>query len=176
MIRLGSRGWELHRGPACADCTPYPLLRDAFWARLWLRQLKIDPDVLYQIRHVVLEANTWWPLRSATTDQTIEWMAKLLANGAWHVHAPVLRETGGAASGQNSASEEVDLAEIASSMPAVRSSPEPPPPPQQEGALPADADEATIAAAMKQAAAMGIPFCEECTRAALKRARQAASA
>jgi len=176
MIRLGSRGWEICRGPACADCTPYPGLRDAFWARLWLRQFKNDPAVLYQIRHMVLEVDTWWALPRGTSDQVIDWMAKLLADGEWHVHAPVLPETGGAASGESSASEEVDLAEIVSSLPALTDSPAPPPPPQEEGLLPRNADEQAIAAAMKQAAAQGIPFCEECARAAMKRAQEAANA
>ncbi|HEY3627707.1 MAG TPA: hypothetical protein VGL00_15560 [Terracidiphilus sp.] len=176
MIRLGIRGWELYGGPACADCTPYPGLRDAFWARLWLRQFKSDPAVLYQLRHLVLESNTSWPLRSATSDQVIDWMAKLLADGQWHVHAPVLADTGGAAGGESSAAEEVDLADVVSSLPDLPDSPAPPPPPQEEGQLPRSADEAAIAAGMKLAAQLGIPFCEECARAALKRAGETANA
>src|SRR3954463_6801201 len=107
MVRLGSRGWELYRGAACADCRPHPGLRDAFWARLWLRQFKSDPAALYEIRRAVLEANTWWPLHKATAEDTLGWMAKLLADGVWHVHAPVLPETGGRSS--DSLAEETDL-------------------------------------------------------------------
>jgi hypothetical protein len=176
MIRLGSQGWEICRGPECAACTPYPGLRDAFWARAWLRQFKSDPSVLYQIRHLVLEADTWWALPRGTSDQVIVWMAKLLADGEWHVHSPVLPDTDGAASGESSAPEEVDLAEIVSSLPASPNSPAPAPPPQEEGQLPRNADEQAIAAAMKQASALGAPFCEECARAAMKRAREAANA
>jgi hypothetical protein len=176
MIRLGSRGWEIHRGPACDHCTPYPGLRDAFWACQWLRQFKNDPAVLYQIRQRILEADTWWALPRGTNDQVIDWMAKLLADGKWHVHVPSLPDTDSAAPGESSAPEEVDLAQIVSSMPAMANSPEPPPPPQEEGLLPRNADEQAIAAAMKQAAASGIPFCEECARAALKRTREAANA
>ena len=63
------------------------------------------------------------------------------------------------------------------SLPAIINSPEPPPQrPQEEGSLPRDADEAAIAAGMKMASLLGIPFCEECARAALKRAREAAYA
>jgi hypothetical protein len=101
-------------------------------------------------------------------------MAKLLVDGAWHVHAPVLPKTEGAG---GSESEEIDLAEIVSSLPLSPTSPEPPAAkPQDEGSLPANADEAAIAEGLKMASLLGIPFCEECARAALKRAQEAAHA
>ena len=176
MIRLGVRGWELHRGAACDGCTPVPGLRDRSWACLWLQQLKTDPAALYALRHVLQASNTWWPLHKATSDQTIAWMANLLRDGEWHVHAPVLPDTTGGAPGESAAPEE-DLADIVSAPPAPGSSPPPrPSPPPQEGQLPRTADEQAIAAAMKQASALGIPFCEECARAALKRAGEAAVA
>jgi hypothetical protein len=174
MVRLGSRGWVLYRGAACADCQPYPGLRNASWARLWLQQFKSEPAALYEIRRMVVEADTWYPLHKSTDDDTIGWMAKLLADGAWHVHVPALPKTDGAG---GSESEEIDLAEIVSSLPALADSPKPPPPkPPDEGSLPADADEAAIAEGMKMASRLGIPFCEECARAALKRSREAAHA
>jgi hypothetical protein len=37
-------------------------------------------------------------------------------------------------------------------------------------------DEAAIAAAMKMASRLGIPFCEECAKAALKRSQEPAYA
>jgi len=103
-------------------------------------------------------------------------MAKRLADGEWHVHAPSLPDTDSAAPGESSAPEEVDLAEIVSSLPASPNSPALPPPPQKEGQLARNADEQAIAAAMKQASALGMPFCEECARAAMKRAQEAAHA
>ena len=119
---------------------------------------------------------TWWPLHLATTDQVIDWMARLLELGEWHVHAPELPETGGAA-GEDGAAEETDLAQIVSALPSRRESPEPPPVrAPEEGSLPGNADEAAIAAGMKMASLLGIPFCEECARAALKRKREAVSA
>ncbi len=176
MIRLGVQGWELHRGPACNGCTPVPGLRDRFWARAWLQQFKSDQASLFAIRHLVLEFNTRWALPKATTDQTIDWMAKLLEDGEWHVHAPVLHD-GGAAGGSDAAPlEEEDLAEIVSAPSAASARPAAPPPPVEEGALPRNADEEAIAQAMKLASVLGIPFCEECARAALKRAREAAHA
>lgn len=174
MIRLGSRGWELSRGARCPECTPHPGLRDTFLASSWLRQFKTDPAVLSQIRHLVLETNTWWPLGNTSNDQVIECMARLLAAGEWHAHAPSLPKTDAAAPGENSG--EVDLAEIVSYLPAMADAPPPPEPPQEQGMLPVNADEAAIAASMKLASQLGIPFCEECARAALKRSREAASA
>ena len=176
MIRLGVRGWELHRGPACAGgCEPVSGLRDRFWASLWLRQFKSEPSAIYVIRHLVAESNSSWPLPKTATDGAIDLMANLLRDGEWHVHAPVLPEGGGAA-GTDSAAEEEDLAETVSALPALSDRPEPPPPPQEEALLPRNADEEAIAAAMKLASQLGIPFCEECARAALKRAREAAVA
>jgi hypothetical protein len=177
MIRLGARGWQLYRGQDCpGGCEAVPGLRDRFWARLWLQRFKSDPAALYEIRRLAAEAGTWWPLHKATHDQAIDWMARLLADGEWHVHAPVMAEGGGGASGDSAPQEEEDLAEIVSSLPRSSDAPEPPPPPQEEALLPRDADEAAIAAAMKLASQLGIPFCEECARAALKRQREAAYA
>jgi hypothetical protein len=174
MVRLGSQGWELHRGPACADCTPFPNLRDAFWAREFLRQFKSDSAAIYEFRQMVLPAVTWWPLRLATTEQVMGWMARLLELGEWHVHAPVLPDTDGAAGGGGS--EETDLAEIVSALAAVVEPAERPAPSLVEGSLPRDADEQAIAESMKNASALGVPFCEECAREAQKRAREAAIA
>ena len=175
MIRLGVRGWELHRGPACDGCTPVPGLRARSWARFWLEPFKSDPAALSALRHLVLESNTWWPLHKATTDQVIDWMANLLADGQWHVHAPVLPDTDGAAPGESTAPE-ADLAEIVSAASSASDRPEAPKPPEEEGSLPRNADEAAIAASLKLASEFGIPFCEECAKAALKRAREAAYA
>jgi len=176
MIRLGVRGWELHRGPACDGCTPVPGLRDRFWVRAWLRQFKSDQASLFAIRQLVSECNTRWPLHKATTDQTIDWMSMLLAEGEWHVHSPVLHDGGAAGGGDTPPAEEEDLAEIVSATSIASERPDLPKPPAEEGALPRNADEEAIAQSMKLASEQGIPFCEECAKAALKRAREAAYA
>ena len=170
MTRLGSQGWGVHGGDACPACSSAAGRRDMFWARQWLQQFRSDPAALATIRRLVLESETWWPLHKATNDQVIEWMAKLVGDGVWHAHAPVLPKDDSAGPGEAAA--EVDLAEIVSSAPAVRESPEPPPPPQEAALLPGNADEAAIATSMKTASALGIPFCEECAKAAaMKRAQ-----
>ena len=173
MSRLGAGGWELHRGPDCGGCEPVPGLRDRFWARLWLQRFRTDPQALYEIRRLLLETNTTWDLPRTTMDQAIDWMANLLRDGLWHVHAPVLHDKGAVSKGDSGAAVEEDVPTISAAP--VRSPSAPPPPkPPEEGLLPANADEAAIAAAMKLASQLGIPFCEECARAALKRAREAA--
>lgn len=174
MIRLGARGWELHRGWDCGGCQPFPGLRDRLGARLWMQQFKTDQQALHEIRRLVVESSTWWSLSRATTDQTIDWMANLLSDGLWHVHAPVLHDNGAAAQSDSTAPV-VDQAPFASAeSPRRESAPPPPKAPDEEDLLPRNADEAAIAASMKLAAQLGIPFCEECARAALKRAREAA--
>src|SRR5258708_1435843 len=125
MVRLGVRGWELYRGAACVEgCEPLYGLRDSFWARLWLQQFKSDESALYCIRDILAESTTPWPLNRSTNDQAIEWMVNLLCNGEWHVHAPVLRDSGGGGGSSSATSEEEDLAEIVSALPAPKDRPE----------------------------------------------------
>jgi len=78
----------------------------------------------------------------------------------------------GAESG--AAPEEEDEAEIVKAAPASREPVVRPQPIAEEGSMPRSADEAAIAESMKTASKLGIPFCEECAKAALKRTREAA--
>ena len=173
MIRIGADGWELHPGRECGDCEPYPGLRDGLWARMFLQGLARDPLAAVAIRHVLWgETHPWTMTKTTGVDATGQ-MADLLSRGIWHVHAPRLPDDQG---GGVSEAEELDIAEIAPA-PAASDGPAPQAaPPPEDALLPRNADEAAIAAGMKLAALLGIPFCEECARAALARARGAAVA
>jgi hypothetical protein len=178
MICLGASRWELHPGTKCADCHPYPSLRDRFWARTFVRNLMTEPLAATAIRQLLSREVHPWPLPRTTADDATEQLASLLNWGLWHVHAPALPKDNGGASGESDGhqEEEKDIAEIVRA-PARR--PEPaarPKPIEEEGSLPRTADEAAIANGMKLASRLGIPFCEECAKAALKRAREAAVA
>ena len=154
-------------------CKPYPGLRDRLWARMFLLRIAKDPLAAEAIRHALWrDAHPWVMTKTMGVDATGQ-MADLLSRGIWHVHAPPLPDDQG---GGVSEAEEEDIAEI-EQVPAASDGPAPrPAPPPEEGLLPRNADEAAIAAGMKLASLLGIPFCEECARAALKRAREAAVA
>jgi hypothetical protein len=176
MVRLGDKNWELHRGPKCPDCEPVNGLRDRFWATQWLRPFKNDPLNLQTIRRLISENRTSWALSRTTNVQAIEQMAMLLRDGRWHVHAPVLTGNSGG-SGESPDDEEEDEAEIVPAAAASRRSSAAPPPKAaepEEGSLPRNADEAAIAEKLKLASKLNLPFCEECAKAAQKRAPEAA--
>lgn len=175
MIRLGAHGWELHVGSRCADCEPFGRMRDRVFARVFMQRFAADPMATAAIRQALrMELPPWTMIRLFDGNAT-ELMADLLVRGEWHVHAPLrMKDQGGGVS----EAEEPDIAEIEQAPAAAGSSdpaPRPAPPPE-EGSLPRTADEAAIAAAMKLASQLGIPFCEECAKAALKRAQEAAVA
>ena len=144
------------------------------FARVLVQRLAADPLALAAMRQVVYGAPPPWTMIRIFPVDTTELMVDLLARGVWHVHAPERPEDQG---GGQLEAEEADIAEI-EQAPAASSSdaaPRPAPPPE-EGSLPRNADEAAIAVSMKLAAKLGIPFCEECAKAALQRAKGAAVA
>jgi hypothetical protein len=165
----------LHPGRECGNCEPYPGLRDRLWARMFLQGLARDPLAAIAIRHVLWGETHSWTMTKITGVDATGQMADLLSRGIWHVHAPPLPEDQGGGGGENEAEEEdiadIELAAAASDGPAPRAAP-----PPEEALLPRNADEAAIAAGMKLASLLGIPFCEECAKAALARTRGAAVA
>jgi hypothetical protein len=174
-IDLGKNGWELHPGPECDSCQPHPGLRNRLSARLFLKLLTKDAVVAAAIRRLLASGGLPWAHTRITADDLNHYAADLLSRGVWHVHPPVLCKGDGARSNESD-SEEEDEAEIVQG-PAVRNEraarPQPVP---EEGSLPRSADEAAIADAMKLASQLGVPFCEECAKAAMKRAQEAAVA
>ena len=177
MIRLDASGWELHPGPECEGCTPHHGLRERAPARIFLQRFKRDPFAVETMRHIMARDVLPGPLNRITTDEVTNHFAALLGRGLWHVHAPALREDDAGGKPGSEPEEEEDLAEIVQGAAPQASDQSPRPQPvQEEGALPRNADEAAIVAAMKLASKLGIPFCEECAKAAMKRAREAAHA
>jgi hypothetical protein len=143
-------------------------------ARMWLQQFKHDPLAMHQLRILLSESHLPWSLHRAQPYQVIDWVASLLGHGKWHVHAPVLVD--GGQTGDESSGDEADIADIETAAPVLNDRKDAPQRPQEEGSLPRSVDEATLVAGMKLASELGIPFCEECAKAAAKRALEAAFA
>jgi len=104
-------------------------------------------------------------------DDVIKQVAHLLESGRWHVCQPVMRVYPIRVvkeSGQG-------FLPVPRRAPRKSEAPPPPPPELPEApTLPANADQAAMAASMKTASELGIPFCEECFKEALRRSAVAA--
>jgi hypothetical protein len=154
------------RGEPAADGRPLDL-RDPIAARAWLRRLSATPGELSRLR--ALAGRRHAESLGRLDDDGIERLAGWLAAGEIRLTeqpAGWLMATG--------AIEEQEAA--AAPMPAALPVAEPAEPPPEERTFDDNADEEAIAQAMREAARLGVPFCEKCTRAALAKKRAAAAA
>lgn len=157
MLWLGFFAWKLCRRNDCPESDRVPHLRDPVWAAQWLQQFKGDGLSMDAMRAVLSqEIAAWQPSRMANED-VIAQFANLLNRGMWHVHTqPVSSRTGGSAARERveEALEPLRRSSVSMEIPKEIT---------QDETL-SGADEAAIADAMKSAAAVGIPFCEECMK------------
>ena len=144
-------------GPEVRGLSAISRAADGVSARILLQKLTKDAFAAETIRHLLWRQVHPWPLTRITADDATDHMAVLLSRGIRHLHAPALPQAGGVS---NCAPEEEDEAEFIKAAPASREPVARPQPLQEEGSLPRSADEAAIAAAMKMASRLGIPFCE----------------
>jgi hypothetical protein len=102
------------------------------------------------------------PYDRSHDDRVLWYAARRLALGSWTAHRPF---------------EMKDMPALAEQMAppfALEDRHEPPPPPSQSAEqqlFPDDIDAASIAGVLQEAARLGVPFCEECMKAALAAAR-----
>lgn len=135
-------------------------------ARSWLARAAADAGAVRSLRRLVAE-------RAALPGYGLDDGAVVDLVAAW-VTAGTLRLTvlpyePLASWGDADEEEALAPAPIAAAAPAEAAPSEEPP------TFGPDADAAVIAALMREAAAHGIPFCEECTRRNLRAAREAAA-
>jgi hypothetical protein len=169
LIKLG--GWQLHRVSKCSSARTLDALEQGTAAKNWLQAYRRDPFAMMAMRNVLRVEGPAIPVNRLRDEDVIEQVANLVKSGVWHVCEPVMRVYN------------VLVAQEPAVMPVPRWGPaaSPPPPPisdvPEPASLPANADQAATAAAMTLASKLGIPFCEECFKAALRRkAAQAAAA
>ena len=163
--------WEIHPWHGCKATDESLAFSHRSVALFWLRQFRTDAIVMANFRSVISEySRVGSPLWRKTDEQVLDDLSWLLSEGVLHVHRvpPPLTawQTG----------TETAPTEIA---PAAR------PTPSQSSAAPvarvvedadtfsSQLDAAAMAAVLSDAAASGVPFCEECAKAAAA-ARQAA--
>ena len=125
----------------------------------WANQLRGDVFALYALRRVL--GGSCPPL---SDDQIAHEVAWRLTSGAWVARRPVSQWV--AAGGER-------RPEDAAAFPKEdrRLAPPAPSPAPDAPLFPGDIDPVAIAEAQKQAAALGVPFCEECLKAQMAAAR-----
>jgi hypothetical protein len=124
-------------------------------ALMWLSQFRSDAFAMGALRK-------WWaapPGPWLDDEALLRWASSGLAAGSIKARQRVVRREGG-------------IGAVAAEAPAFSREPRKPPPAPslsapEEPLLPADVDAAALARAQQDAAALGIPFCEECVRQAL---------
>jgi len=160
----GIGGWQLHRAIECRLARRLEGLEIGLSAKHWLQTYRRDPFAMTAMREVLLAEDSSQPVNRWREIDVIDQVAHLLKSGHWHVCEPVMQIYPITLSKESAQSVSAPVPRKAS-----RSS-EPPPPVSEvpdQATLAGNADQAAIAAALTLAAAGGIPFCEECTKAAL---------
>jgi len=158
LMSLGT--WQLHRA---TDCRNQRLggLDSGSAARLWLQSQQKDSFAMTAIRRVLVEEGPSFAQIRLRDEDVIEQVANLLRSGIWHVCEPVMPV----------------YRVISSSEPAFIPVPRrgrepqsstPPPEPPTPPTLAGNADQLAIAAVLTQASEDGVPFCEECAKAAAR--------
>jgi len=156
MIWLGHRRWKLCWLRPCWECDQLLNLRDRSRALRWLRQFQTDPLDIAALRALLSQRDgaALWRLEDA---EVIRLVAEKLVIGQLQacaiVQPRVLITT---------IPEEPPAPELPLTKKFVATSE--PPRVIEPPVFPDEADLVAIAEAQKEAARLGIPFCEECVR------------
>ena len=151
-------GWQLHRANECHG-RKLALLETELAARHWLQTLKRDVFAMESLRAALAIEGSAYLLTRMRDQDVIGHVHTLLKSGRWHVCEP------------NMPLRAVSVS-LEKAMAPLRSAPRQPgpPPPIREvpdaDTLARSADQAAIAAVLKDAASRGVPMCEECMKAA----------
>ncbi len=156
--------------PQCSGCESPVRAGDATAARQWAVQWVGDAVVMARLRQLALAAGAEATPLMCDDHALAERITAGITAGSMRVCGPAqaLRLYGLA-----TVSAATPAASAAAAAP--RAAPVAPPPPAETTFGP-DLDVATMVAVLVQAAQDGVPFCEECAKAAAKRQREAAQA
>jgi hypothetical protein len=168
VVNLG--GWQLHRVGNCRSARTLDALERGSAAKQWLQAYRRDPFAMTAMRNVLRREGPSVPMNRLREEDVIEQVAHLLTSGLWHVCEPVMRVYN------------VSVAQEPAVMPVPRwgSAASATPPPVSDisdpATLAANTNQAATAAALTLASKLGIPFCEECFKNALRRGTAQAAA
>jgi hypothetical protein len=153
-VPVGSDGWYLCGRSDRPDCEYTEFRGSRPLALQWANQFRGDTFALRTLRGLL---GGTFPPRSA--EQIAHEVACRLTSGAWVARRPLDRRV---APGRGAPLEEAAAFPMADRRPPSQKAPGPGP---EVPLFPGDIDAVAIAEAQKQAAALGVPFCEECLRA-----------
>jgi hypothetical protein len=165
-IRLGAQTWNVCWQGQCHGCEDTHHRRTRSWAQEWAAHFRSNPEAISALRRLWGHSERF-DVATETDELLLDRIAFLVGAGRLNI-CNIFRPTVAGTPVEEGAS-----AVPAGAVPVSRSRSE------AEAAVPAAAepptlsdniDETLIAAVMKDAARLGIPFCEECLRARVKAA------
>jgi hypothetical protein len=153
-VPIGSDGWYFCDWSDQPDDEYTEFRGSETLALQWANQLRGDIFALYALRRLL---GGTFPLSDEQIAHEVAWR---LTSGAWVARRRMIKwvASGGQTHPVNAA---------AFPKEDRRSAPPPPSPAPDAPLFPGDIDPVAIAEAQKQAAALGVPFCEECLKAQL---------
>ena len=153
-VPIGSDGWYFCHWSDRPDYAYTEFRGSETLALQWANQLRGDIFALYALRRLL---GGTFPLSDEQIAHEVAWR---LTSGAWVARRRMIKwvASGGQTHPVNAA---------AFPKEDRRSAPPPPSPAPDAPLFPGDIDPVAIAEAQKQAAALGVPFCEECLKAQL---------
>lgn len=165
MVWLTSK-WKLCRSDRCANCEPMPGLRDSYWSRQWLQQFATDPISMFALRGLLTQEGHQ-PVCDLSDSGILDAVVADLSSGALHICGQTVMVVPEASAGPAQPASDPPPPKV-ERTPAVQTVSKRRPEPAPEAAtLSAHTDLVAVAQSLKSASEHGIPFCEECARAAL---------
>ena len=146
---------------------------DRSWAEFYMRSIQRDPAAMFAIRALAFQHGFGRDSRSSEA-ALADWISSQLAAGRIRICDPFVNAIGqfkqdtGIPAPPPSAAPERAFPLAARQQNVSKSSGSAVP--VEQAAFPADVDVAALAQTLKNAAQAGVPFCEECQRAAAQRA------
>jgi hypothetical protein len=136
--------------------------------RRWAAAVRAEPDAHTTVRRL-LALHPLESLRSLGNDAAWKRVQHYIETG-WILLFEWIPERGGGGRNEDWSEPDMVAFPIEERRVAAAAAGTKPPPPPDIASFPDSADLAAIAAVMKEAAELGLPFCEECARAAAGRA------
>ena len=167
VVPLGT--WQLHQSANCSSSRKLDGLQVGLSANHWLQNYRKDVYAMTTMRSALRAEVLSRPVCGMREEDVIEQVANLIKSGRWHICEPAMRVYAVAV---------VQQPAVASVPRRAAPSSAPPPPVSiapDPDSLPANADQAATAATMSLASELGVPFCEECFKQALRNAAAAAA-
>jgi hypothetical protein len=162
MIELGSETTKIARLRECSDCGGLRF-NNKFWALRWLARFQNSSQALASLRRLLAQGGKS-NVHGMTDDEVLDETALQFSWGQLHIcrrKLDLIPITLTAARG---------VAPAFPLAPAARKSSNAPARVEDPPIFPSDIDAEAIAGAQREAAQLGIPFCEECVKAKLAQA------